>query len=151
MDTLTLWSSIQPELKKRTLLRGSGIAGVGATLMVISGTFFSVTTLQTWGLVIFGLSVGMITLGLLPYRRLTYLELNPYRLEIYKDQWIEAHLGKKQYRIPIDTIREVKYVSDRGRYGITLILKSDPADAIPLPYFTRRSYDRLCSFIGRGS
>lgn len=70
-------SSICSQLMKSTLLKGTLLAGLGIFVITLAAIFLSPEYLTTYGLPLFAIGCGMITFGLLPYRRLTLLEKCP--------------------------------------------------------------------------
>lgn len=157
MDTLR--SSIRPELMRKTLWQGTFLAGIGALLIVTCGAFLPPPLMRTWGFFIFLAAIALITLGLLPYRRLKRLEENPYALFI-DDQTNLRFCSKNKLllTIPLDSIQSTTYLEKNDRYGIAIFLKnpppkkievqpnvnlsrfSDPSCDLFLPYFSERTY-----------
>lgn len=106
-----LRSSVLPGFMRRTLLKGSFIAGLGVFLLSVSGTFLPPQSLQTWGMLLFLVGIAFITLGLLPYRRLKRLEDKPNTIGIEGIKWLHVTLnGKLCFSIPIDSIDRIAYI-----------------------------------------
>ena len=164
---MKIHSSIRPELKKQVLMRGSIFAGIGALLLLLTGAFLPLSLLKYWGWLIFLMSMGLITLGLLPYRKLTRLEKVPQAIEIEKDRMVVYSDHKLLMAIPFSTIQNLEYIDKEGDYGIgiwlkhpieeKIILKSDKFDILNytnlsrrkfgcdlmFPYFSKRGYEEL--------
>lgn len=161
----TLRSSIHTPLMRLTLWRGTILAGVGVSFWVISAIFFTPEQLQKWGWVIFLLGLALITWGLLPYRRLRNLELNPYSLMIEEGRWLHfSAKGELLFSLPLSDIRRYAYIEKGNDYGIGLWLKNPLSEKIAihsknfdfekyrkrslrhqnceifLPYFSKRSF-----------
>jgi hypothetical protein len=127
-DVIKLRSSIKPYLTRHILFRGTLLAGIGALFLLISGIFLPPAILTFWGFPIFLLSVGLIACGLLPYRRLKRLEVNPYILTLENGEWIHFLVkGKPVFSIPYQSIASVEWMQKKYRYGIKILLKT------PLP------------------
>jgi hypothetical protein len=96
-------------------------------MLALSGSLIPAAKLWAWGLPIFLTSIALITLGMLPYRKLKLLEMNPYILK-WDDEWLHfVTKGKTLFSIPLVSIAETKYVQKGKGYGIGLWLKK------PLP------------------
>lgn len=167
-DTMTLHSSIKPSLKKKIMFRGTLISAIGLIPMFYGSLYLDVPTLSYWGVPIFFGSLGMIAVGMLPFKRLTFLENNPNKLTINdNDGFIYSHKGKKTLTIPISAIDNISYYEKNSMYGVALSLKKDLEDKIVvhnqsfdfarysnyskkhyqcelfLPYFSRRAFKEL--------
>lgn len=167
---LLLRSSVKSTMKRFVLFRGTFLAGLGAALMLFTGAFLPRGTLALWGLLCFGIGLGLITLGLLPYRRLTRLENKPF--EILLSQGLLSFISKgiKKFSVPFASIEKTGFVDDRHQYGICLWLKKPAQEKVIvhdpgfdmaafqnkskakhgcdlfLPYFSKRSYEEMRDF-----
>jgi len=122
-ETITIRSSVLAEFMKQTLLRGSFLAGVGVTGLLLAGIFLPLPEMEKLGPVIFIFSLGLITLGLLPYKQLKRLEENPYTITI-DDQWLHFAKGHKPlFSIPICSIDQIIFINQKNEYGIGIFLK----------------------------
>lgn len=169
-ETLKIRNSIQPALMRSAVAKGTllGVTGVGLWLL---GLFLPISTLKYWGLPIFLIGGGMITWGLLPYRRLRALENTPNELVAIENQYIQYRSkGKNVLRIPVISIREMHYVEKGSQYGIGILLKDPIPEKILIhdltfnidkfqenslvnyrsdlyfPYFSKRSFQELLDF-----
>lgn len=123
-EITTIRSSILPALMRRTLWSGSLLGGVGALSLLMGGIFISLPEMKIWGPFLFIFSLAMITLGLLPYRRLKRLEENPYVLTIEGEGWIHfSGKGKLLFSIPISFLDCITYLEKQNAYGIRVFLK----------------------------
>ena len=163
----TLRSSVKSSLMRFALLRGTILAGLGAAVLIY-GTFLPVKTLSVWGFPLFCLSLGMIAVGLLPYRKLRRLEMNPYEILIEDDQWWHfVAKGVCLFSIPINSVEKTEYLDEANQYGIKVFLKKPIKEQIKvhardfdmggfiatsrkrqkcdlfLPYFSARAYNSL--------
>lgn len=172
-ETQILRTSIQPKLMKRTLLFGFSLAFAGILILLLAGIYVSETEMSFWGFPLFGLGMALIVIGLLPYRRLTRLELKPNLLTIVDEDCLEYRFkGKKVMTVPLKGIEEVIFIERGSHYGIGINLKDSMPEKICVhqshfdmnafqeksrvkfgcdmffPYFTQRSFDRLKLFSG---
>jgi hypothetical protein len=114
----------------------------------------------------------MITLGLLPYKRLKRLEEKPNTITIEGEEWLHfSAKGKSLFSIPIPSIDHISYTNKTNHYGIAVFLK----DPLPkklrvqdthfdlaafykqshnqyqcdlfLPYFSQRSFNALQEYL----
>jgi hypothetical protein len=169
-ETLKIRNSIQPALIRNAVMKGTllGVIGVGLWLL---GLFLPVSVLKYWGLPLFLIGGGMITWGLLPYRRLRALENSPNELVAFENKYIQYRSkGKDILKIPIQSIHEMKYVEKGSEYGIGILLKDPIPEKILIhdttfnidkfqenslvnyksdlyfPYFSKRSFQELQNF-----
>ncbi len=124
MDNIcNLKSTISSQLKRKTLFRGSFFAGIGAVLLVYSGTSLSVETLSTWGLLIFLSALWLIRMGSLPYRKLCKKEIfyDEICLETDNLNFLSRKYGI--FSIPLKGIEKLSY-RDTSTYGIEIFFQS---------------------------
>jgi hypothetical protein len=146
-DFLKLRSSIKAELMQKSLFRGSMIGGVGVIILFLSGAFLPVHALSVWGIPLFFLSMGLITFGMLPYRKLTRLEKVPDEILLSsKDILIYRRRGKIIFTTPLSSIKSCTYKDDESIYGIEISMKENSKTYF-FPYFSQRSANLLISTI----
>jgi len=135
-------TTVTTSLLKKSLFSGMVKASIGITLIVMTGTFLPLPQLQTWGLPIFFASLLLIIIGLVPYKKLSRLQTNPYHLRIEEEKLIllSPKLIPLQ-TLPIDTMQEISHTTHNHIYGITIILKDGEKHFFP--YFSKRSFDEL--------
>ncbi len=135
MSFQVYYSSISEILKKRMLARGFIAAIPGALLLFYMGLFAEIESLMRWGATSFIASIALISYGLIPYKRITRLEMNPYKLVCLKDSF-ELYLnGKLLRKIPKAEIVKLDSVEKFLFYGIKITLNND---IITLPFFKPR-------------
>lgn len=119
------------------LLRGSWIAGAGALMIIIAGTFLPVKFLTLWGIPIFFAGIFLIALGLLPYRRLAKLEIKPHTLTYDGEFYIFAKQGKPLFKISEKSIQKMIYVEKGNVYGIAIWLQRPLVERVKVlqPHF----------------
>lgn len=166
IEILRVRSSITSALKQLILLRGTAFAALGGAIILYCGAFLSVKTLSMWGLAALLLGLILIALGLIPYRKLSRLEVNPYEI-VVDDNFCLFFLSKKKplFALAMKDIEKMEYVDGKKRYGIALCMKKSHQTIHPLhsfdveafqrsskkmmscdlflPYFSKRSYAEL--------
>ena len=166
-NVLTLRSTIRPQLMRKTLFRGGILALIGIFILMYAGIFLSISTLRLWGFPIFLCSLTLITIGLLPYRELSKLEVQPFILKAYDLEYLEyIEKGKSILTIPFVSIEDIIYVDNSEDYGIGIRLKKPSPSKIKIhdprfnvhdfqknehnlridlyfPYFSKRSFNEL--------
>ena len=120
---LILRSTIYNDLLTRTLKRGAWIGGGGALLIILGGTLLPLVLLKIWGIPLFCTGMACISIGLLPYRRLTWLQLKPHTLYLSADQLTFFRSGKPLLKIALCSLEKSAYLENEKQYGIGLWLK----------------------------
>lgn len=164
-----VYSGIHSQLKHRVLWRGSLLAGIGLSIWLWAGIFFTQEVLEIWGLPVFFLGAGLLYVGTRPYRQLMQVESLPHRFTLTDGQNLELALhGKLLFSFPLDAVQSSAYREDEDIYGIRLWLKEDAWSSVSihnprvewqryhervsrrhgcdifLPYFGKSAYKRLC-------
>lgn len=171
-ETLILRSSVSRKLKRLALFQGFFLALIGAAAIVYGGAFLSLEQLKAWGFPIFILGFAMIAAGLLPYRKLCKLEMQPEKLAVIGERSIEYHArGKRILSLSLNAVLEIKFYEKGRVYGIGIDLKQPVTEKICIhwrnfnikaflklskrgcgsdlffPYFSRRSASELKEWI----
>jgi hypothetical protein len=171
METLKLRNSIKPALIHFTLIRGTVLGAIGICLILYTGIFLPPIALQYWGSLILLVGGGLITWGLLPYRRLRRLEVKPYEIVAVENKALHyLSNGKSLFSIPTQSIHRITYFEKNKDYGIAIHLKYPLPEKIRvqdvrfnfdafqkkslkkydcdlfLPYFSERSWRALKDF-----
>lgn len=140
-------SSIKTSLKRYTLLRGSLLAVAGASILLFAGSWLPVDVLKIWGLPLLICGGGLITLGLLPYRKLSRLETKPNEI-IVSDSCVHfVQNGKPMSAIPQKDIQRLSYLEQGRHYGICLLLKKPSGVSLFFPYFSESAFEELKDLI----
>lgn len=169
-NRIRLYSSIKAPLKRQVLFRGTVLAFIGVLFLLWASIYLLPPELDTWGLVILLISSGLIIYGLLPYRKLTYLENHPN--EIIMDSDASVHIifkRKLMFSVPHFNWENFEYIEKKDMYGIGMHLELGDLEKIViydqrfdivsyqkeslknyncdlfLPYFTKKSYNLLIS------
>lgn len=112
---IVLRSVVSPELIRQVLLQGSLLALAGGFILLFGGMFIPVDVMQKWGWFVFLCGLGLIAMGMIPYRRLVR---DVSTIRITEDAvWIEK--GRVTRRIGLERIQSVRY--EKG--GIVFELK----------------------------
>lgn len=111
-ETVTLRSSILPGLMRRTLFRGTLVAGGGVCLLLVVGALLQLQYMKLWGAAVFLIGIALITLGLLPYKRLKKLEEKPSTLTVDQTALHYSSKGKIRFSIPIVSIARLDYMPE---------------------------------------
>lgn len=169
---MVLYTSVSTALKRHVLLRGTCIAGSGITVLVLGGMFIAEPMLKYWGAPLLIICGILVAGGLIPYRRLMRLELNPQVLAIENgDELVYIVKGKKKLSIPLEEIHNMTFFERDQAYGIGVCLKSAGPRNIKVfdrcfdagefhanarkrfgcdlffPYFTKRSWAELQNYL----
>lgn len=167
-DAVKLFATIKPTLLRNSLLKGTSIAALGVIILVIAGSFIPPSYLTYLGPFIILLGGGLITLGLLPYRRLNKLENTPNEILYVYGKYLQyISKGKEVYTIPFEMIEKLDYQESGSDYGIAIYLKNESSKKIVvhnprfnmaafqkksrkkhhcdlfIPYFSLRSFNRI--------
>lgn len=157
MEPLTLYTCVPSSFMQKTLLKGFLPALIGIVMLLYSGIFFNLAVLTSWGFFIFIMSLGLITVGLLPYRRLTRLASNPDKM-VFSDHVLYYRKNRCVLDLPSQAIEKMEYFENGDVYGIGVWLKPEfkaqdthtqqraknkfQSDLF-FPYFSRRSFEEL--------
>lgn len=159
-------SVVTPGLKKQILGRGTLIAGLGMLILLFAGGFLPLQELKLWGFPLFLLGGGLIVAGLLPYKRLSRLEMNPYELCVGTNNTIDLLIARKKLMtIPVSNIKDVVFIENEAVYGLGIRLNQtdgtkmrvhDPKyrpksisgqSDLFLPYFSKRGVAEVQEFL----
>ena len=166
-EFLIIRSTISSPLLKKVLFRGFAIAFLGIILLLLAGIFIPPVTLRHWGWILFLLSLSLITFGLLPYRRLSRLQLKPNELVLdHFHQLTFYSKGQAILTFPLQSIVQANYIDHPQQYGIAIWMKDSIVVHLPkevkklqrqgqqiaqanlfLPYFNRHAYDELMEWL----
>jgi hypothetical protein len=120
-----LRSSISTQLVTRTLFRGVLLSFLGICGLCYGGVYLNPSSLMDWGWLLYLISIGLITTGMLPYRRLIKLQLNPEELYLTENHEV-IYFSKKRklLTLPLEAVESWEYIDTWNRYGIAVKLKS---------------------------
>ncbi len=127
---LILRSVIHSSVLENSLLKGSAIALIGVFLIFIS--YYHLLPLsEAWANLFLWAGFLLIAAGLIPYKKLSRLQINPDILYVDDD---EAHLIRAKVTrlsIPIEQIVDVAYMDTHGVNGLLLQLEKGHNISIP--------------------
>lgn len=141
----SFFSSIQPKLKRYLIQRGLFFSLPGFFLLFYMGIFLSTSSLEKWGVWGFTISFMCISFGMIPYRRITQIETNPYRLSIKGHILCLTYTKKREVTFPIHQIKQLTFVQRKSFYGIRLHLTNEKH--FLLPYFTASTFKLLSEYL----
>lgn len=169
MENRTIFkTTISTALLKKALFKGVLLAFPGISALLIGGIFLSPPQLAKWGFFLFAFAIGSITLGMLPYRRLSRLQLKPNEIHLTNNSSLEYYVkGVKLLTIPLQAIEKIELIHPGSLYGLVFWLKKpSPAPVLIhqqpkkiekmrllgrsysnadlfLPYFNQRTFKEL--------
>lgn len=156
-------TSIDKTLLRWVVLRGSLIAAAGLVLMLL-GNGIPASRLAGWGAAIILLSLALITLGLLPYRRLMRLQLHPNELTLSEEELLYTRKKAPPLWIGRSSIATIRWLRQGELYGIAITLHPPATKRVDLerevarwrrlldcdlflPYFSKESCRQLENFL----
>lgn len=122
-DEYRLRSTVHSSLLRFLLIRGTFFAGLGIGILFYGGAFLSPELLSPWGWVLFGGGAALITLGLLPYKKMCQLQLSPNELLIDEQQVSLFLKGERVFGFSLDCLKRVEFVEKGNQYGIACWLE----------------------------
>lgn len=126
-NSLSLYSTISTNLLKHTLFHGFAFALVGTLGLLYAGIFIDLSELQRWGWLLFLLGLGLIAFGMLPYRRLSRLQLSPDELRLTDSDHVDYYSKKRPLlTLPLQSIDKMEFIHKKNQYGIAVWLKPPP-------------------------
>lgn len=138
-----LRSSIKPQLMSSVLMKGTILSSLGGGALLYAGVYLPADILQKWGLLIFLISLVLITAGLLPYRKLTRLEKHPNEIHLIGNKTFAYFIrGKPAFSISMQSIQKFILIDKGKDYGIGVILK----DPLPEPILVQDPSFNIISF-----
>ena len=129
-DSLKLRSKIKSDLVRTALFRGSSLAITGALLIVYAGFALPVSVLSLWGFLWYGVGMTLIAVGLIPYKRLTSLQIQPDELVVEANLIRYRSKNTPLFALNLNSIAEIGYIDDPKGYGIGVSLKRPPPEKI---------------------
>lgn len=115
---------------RKLLLRGTLLGGLGAALLLLTGTLLSTPLLSLFGLPVLIVSSLLIGLGLFPYRKLSRLEMRPHELSTDGKTLFFAKSARPLFKIPTSCIEKIEYLEKEGLYGIALFLDKNSSEKV---------------------
>jgi|GEM_PF-3149507 len=144
----TVYSSILPNLKQKLLVRGTFLGVIGAGILLFFGVWTSEVFLSKWGFLIFCLGIAIISIGMIPLRRIQRLENLPHRLSITRDALIFEKPGRSPLQLLRTEIINTKFLQRGDLYGIEVMTST--LQKFFFPYFSESSANTLSEYIVHG-
>lgn len=162
---MKIMTSIPPKVLKEQLFRGSLLSFIG--LCSIFGAYFSLNEkeLACYGWILFLAGMSAIAYGMIPFRKLTRLQIFPYYLQITTTHLIYFKGEKPLLEIPKIDLLKITYRQEGDKNGIgvslrkrdkihiydykeskTVFRKASNVDLF-FPYFSRTSFDQLLNYL----
>jgi len=161
-ELLRIQTSISNTYLKSLLWKGFGIAFIGALSLVLGSVFISEPLMKKWGGILYFSAFLFITLGLLPYRKITRLQNKPNEIRVTENDHFEFwSKNELQLEFPLDQIQFSEFIENKKFYGIRIQLKQESPNLfrnlrkfhvlvdkknktdLTFLYFTKRSYKEL--------
>lgn len=129
-EEVTIDTIVDPDLLRRTLVRGSVAAGLGIVIILISAIEIPLADLAIWGIPILILGLGLIAIGLIPYKMLDRRSTNPDSLTADGEALHYSQAGKKTLTVPYSAISRIHFYERRPLYGILINLRDHPTEKV---------------------
>lgn len=158
-------TSIPAKVLKKQLFRGSLLSCMG--LCTIFGAYFFLTgkELARYGWILFLLGTTTIAYGMVPFRKLTRLQIFPYQLQTTSTHLIYLKGEKTLLEVPKSNILQITYHQEGNKSGIGVsvknrdtihlydsmesraVLRKESEVDLFFPYFSRISFDQLLTHL----
>ena len=109
---------------------------VGLFVLIYGAGLVTPNSIYFFGIPILLIGAFLIMAGLIPIRRLNRLEIHPHELIVTKNQMYYIVEGIQKVSIPLNTIKDIRYIEENRRYGIAV-------NEFFFPFFPRRQFSRL--------
>lgn len=112
----------------QALMRGTFLSVIGIIIILFGGAFTPQDYLKIWGLPIFVIGIAFITWGMLPYRKLRRLEINPDCIQVDSEESLHFTIkGEPIFSLSLADIEHIEYIQKNHVYGIGIILRKTPS------------------------
>jgi hypothetical protein len=128
---ITLRTTVSNELLHQALFKGTFFAAIGCFILIFASVALPVKVLAPWGWAFIVLAVGLIAYGLIPYKKLSRLQLHPHKLILTEDT-LTYQKKEPILTLPLISVERFEFTGD----GIGVILKSPPKE--PVRLFTKK-------------
>ena len=133
---MTYYASIKRDFKQKLLKRSTFLGALGVIPLVLSAWFGTAAQIEVYGLPLFILCIGIISLGMIPLRNVERVESNPPSLSLSEKHLIYKQQGKLM-QISRGEISKIEWITRGERYGISITL-SDQSIRF-FPYFSEKT------------
>ena len=140
---LKIRTSLSNRLIQRSLFTGFSLAFLGGLGIFAGGILMPLPLLQKWGWLLFLFSLGLITAGLLPYRKLTRLQNKPNEIRVMEQGDLEFWVrGQCKLLLSFGDIERLEYCEkNKDVFGIAVWMKEGAY--FFFQYFSKRSFEEL--------
>ena len=140
---LILKTSISTPLLRHTLFLGMLLASLGILGLILASVYIDLADMRRWGWLVFLICLGLITIGMLPYRRLVRVQMNPNELHLVDSNHLQYYSkGRSLLTLPFNSIAKVDYIDKKTLYGIAIWLKPPPNQPV-IVHQCRKMVDAL--------
>lgn len=160
---LKFFTSISNKILKKTLFRGVFLSFLGMALLLAAAIVFPPAELKTSGFFLFLVSMALLAIELIPYRRLQKEQENPDFLLLEEETLSFYKNGKLLILIPLASIKKLSYCSNESLYGLCFSLDPEKEKAkvmskrldplylskkkegidLFLPYFSEQTFESI--------
>lgn len=144
----TIFTTVTQPLKRKLLLRGSFFGSIGISVLLIFSVWGTEALIEKWGMLIFATGIGLISLGMIPLRKIQRLERIPHQITFHSSGLLYEKRGKEPLLLPKTDILRLSYLTRGDIYGIEVLTRT--LDRFFLPYFSEKSADALSDYIMHG-
>ncbi len=140
---LKIRSSLSSQRMQSTLLKGTCLAAIGVLLIVATGTLMPIGILNVYGLLFYAIGCGLITAGLLPYRKLCALEKSPHEISISNEGQLTYSTKRRCiFSVALASIEAVSF--SESPTGMVITLKQPMPEKVVIydPYFAKLYRER---------
>jgi len=92
-------------------------------IILLGGTVLPLEQLKFWGIPIFISGITLIAIGLMPYKRLSQLQLKPHEIHYDGEALLFCKQGGALFKIQESSIAKMEYREKEKLYGIAIFLK----------------------------
>ena len=135
------FSSLPTALYRRVLIRGSLLGFMGLSLLLFTGLIIPTHLIDPYGKWLAIAALLLISIGMLPVRKLQRLYKTPHFLSFNGQQLIFHKFGKMHWGCEAEEIQSMSFFHQNNRYGLKLSLKDQAT--YYFPYFSEKSVNSL--------
>ncbi len=129
---LILRSVIRSSILEQHLLQGSCIAFVGVAVLFF--TYYDLLPIiDGWASIFMWIGFGLIAIGLIPYKKLTRLEVNPYLVYVDSQELSLIFRQKCLMKLPLHLIRDVSHFETNKLFGMAISFENKDIYSVPVP------------------
>lgn len=137
MDEITLRTQVRQTLLRKALLRGTLLGAVGVALLLFA-TFYHPSHTIRWGVAFVLVFILLVSMGLIPYRRLARLQTHPDELHLGVGSFTYIHRQTPFVTLSVEAVKDVRWIEVGELYGIGIDIDEIPGPAQPFATLSRR-------------